>query len=42
MACELIELLQEANQDTPQWLLTIGKEVQNEQRLSRNRPQQKR
>lgn len=42
MACELIELLQEANQDTPDWLLTIGKEVQNEQRLSRNRPQQKR
>ena len=43
MACDLIELLNEANQETPEWLATIGKEVQNEQRQNRqNRPQQKR
>lgn len=41
MACELIELLNEANQETPDWLITIGKEVNNEQRHNR-KPQQKR
>lgn len=42
MACELIDLLNEANQDTPEWLVTIGKEVHNEQRQNRqNRPQKR-
>jgi len=42
MACELIELLSEANQETPEWLITIGKEVNNEQRMNRSRQNQKR
>jgi len=41
MACELIELLNEANQETPSWLVGIGKEVNHEQRHNR-KPQQKR
>jgi len=41
MACELIDLLNEANQETPEWLATIGKEVHHEQRFNR-KPQQKR
>lgn len=43
MACDLIELLNEANQDTAEWLVTISKEVQHEQRSNRGgRPGQKR
>ena len=41
MACELLELLNEANQDQPDWLVTIGKEVNHEQRHNR-KPQGKR
>ena len=43
MALDLIELLNEANQETADWLVAISKEVQNEQRSNRGgRPQGKR
>jgi len=42
MACELLELLNEANQATPDWLTKIGKEVNHEQRFNRGKPQQRR
>ncbi|KAK4336962.1 hypothetical protein RND71_043412 [Anisodus tanguticus] len=42
MACQLIELLNEANQEVPDWLVTIGKEVNNDQYHNRSRQPQKR
>lgn len=43
MALDLVELLTEANQNIPDWLMTTSKEVQHEQRSSRGgRPGPKR
>lgn len=42
MAVELVELLAEANQDIPDWLANLSKEIQHDHRLNRRGPPQKR
>lgn len=37
MACDLVELINETKQELPEWLITIAKEVQHEQRSSSQR-----
>lgn len=37
MAVDLVELLTETNQDLPDWLTNVAKEVQNEQRSNNQR-----